>query len=242
MLGNPGMHGNCVVTFFFSFICTESDWIFFVQRLSLVRRGHELGELSEAAEPMMLLRVSVPRTSPVTSEAAGGNPATSTVSVACAPSSPPQMAAATASTGANDNAVEEPMVIMGHPGFRAVGAVSLSEVMVTSHFVLNQTHDVLCQEREDINIERMCLSGWVSLLKKRTTSEKEKVEVRQKHLDVMEILYNRRHVVADKLDDEAQKLLHDAKELYATVEARANATIKQQEDLNAQAVIMAQRE
>jgi hypothetical protein len=152
------------------------------------------------------------------------------------------MAAATASTGANDNAVEEPMVIMGHPSFRAARAVSLSEVMVTSHFVLNQAHDVLCQEREDINIERLHLSGWVSLLKKRTTSEKEKVEVRQKHLDVMEILYNRRHVVADKLDAEAQKLLHDAKELYATVEARANATIKQQEDLNAQAVIMAQRE
>jgi hypothetical protein len=33
---------------------------------------------------------------------------------------------------------------------------------------------------------------WVSLLKQLTTSEKEKVEVRQKHLDVMEVLYSRR--------------------------------------------------
>jgi hypothetical protein len=33
---------------------------------------------------------------------------------------------------------------------------------------------------------------WVSLLKQLTTSEKEKVEVRQKRLDVMEVLYNRR--------------------------------------------------
>jgi hypothetical protein len=33
---------------------------------------------------------------------------------------------------------------------------------------------------------------WVSLLKQLTTSEKEKVEVRQKRLDVMEVLYIRR--------------------------------------------------
>jgi hypothetical protein len=32
--------------------------------------------------------------------------------------------------------------------------------------------------------------------------------------------------VADKLDTQTQKLMHDAKELYTVVEARANATIK----------------
>jgi hypothetical protein len=37
-------------------------------------------------------------------------------------------------------------------------------------------------------------------------------------------------------------LLHDTKELYATVEAHANATIKQLEDLNKTAVVMAQWE
>ncbi len=36
--------------------------------------------------------------------------------------------------------------------------------------------------------------------------------------------------------------MHDAKESYATSEARVNATIKQEEDLNAQATAMAQRE
>jgi hypothetical protein len=57
---------------------------------------------------------------------------------------------------------------------------------------------------------------------------------------VMEVLYNRRQAVANKLDAQTQKLLHDTKELYAVAEARANATIKQQEDLNAQAVATAQ--
>jgi hypothetical protein len=83
---------------------------------------------------------------------------------------------------------------------------------------------------------------WVSLLKQRTTSEKEKAEARQKRLDVMEVLYSRRQVVADKLDAQTKKIPHDAKELYAAAEARANATIKQEEDLNAQAVVTAQRE
>jgi hypothetical protein len=83
---------------------------------------------------------------------------------------------------------------------------------------------------------------WISLLKQLTTYEKEKAEARQKRLDVMEVLYNRRQVVADKLDAQTQKLLHNSKELYAATEARANATIKQQEDLNAQAAATAQRE
>jgi hypothetical protein len=48
--------------------------------------------------------------------------------------------------------------------------------------------------------------------------------------------------VADKLNAQAQKLLNDTKELYTITEARANATIKQQEDLNAQVAVMAQRE
>jgi hypothetical protein len=57
---------------------------------------------------------------------------------------------------------------------------------------------------------------WVSLLKMRTTFEKEKTEARQKCLNVMEILLDRRQAVADKLDTQAQKLLNDGNELYAT--------------------------
>jgi hypothetical protein len=77
-------------------------------------------------------------------------------------------------------------------------------------------HDVLRREREDINEEQLRLSVWVSLLKMRTTSEKEKTEARQKCLNVMEILLDRRQAVADKLDTQAQKLLNDGNELYAT--------------------------
>jgi predicted HTH domain antitoxin len=113
------------------------------------------------------------------------------------------MVAATASASADDNIIEEPEVIMMHPGLRATGVVCLSEAMGMTHYVLNQAHDVFHRERENINEERLRLSVWVSLLKKRTTSKKEKAEVRQKHLDVMEILFSRRQAVADKLDAQA---------------------------------------
>jgi hypothetical protein len=126
--------------------------------------------------------------SPTTSGAAAGDPTASTGPAAGAPPSPPRMAAVTASTGADDNAIEEPEVIMGHSGLRVLGTVSLSEAMGTTYFALNQAHDVLCREREDINKEWLRLSVWVSLLKQQTTSEKEKAEARQKRLDMMEVL------------------------------------------------------
>jgi hypothetical protein len=75
------------------------------------------------------------------------------------------MVAATASMGADDNAIEEPEVITGHPDLRVLGTISLSKAMGTTHFALNQAHDVLHQEREDIHEEWLCLSVWVSLLK-----------------------------------------------------------------------------
>jgi hypothetical protein len=102
------------------------------------------------------------------------------------------MVAATTMTGTDDNAIEEPKVIMGHLGLWASRTVSLSEVMGTSHFALNQVHDVLRREKEDINEEWLRLSVWVSLLKQWMTSEKEKAKARQKSLDVMEVMYSRR--------------------------------------------------
>jgi hypothetical protein len=57
-------------------------------------------------------------------------------------------------------------VIMGHPGLRAPGHVSLPEVMGTTHFALRQAHDVLQREWGDIKEERHCLTEWGSLLKK----------------------------------------------------------------------------
>jgi 5-methylcytosine-specific restriction endonuclease McrBC regulatory subunit McrC len=130
--------------------------------------------------------------SSTTSGAAVGDPAASTCPTAGAPPSPPRMMTGTTSMGADDNAIEEPEDIMRHPGLRAPEIVSLSEVMGTTHFALNQVHDVLRREREDINEERVHLLVWLSLLKQRTTSKKERAEVRQKRLDVMEVLYSRR--------------------------------------------------
>jgi hypothetical protein len=130
--------------------------------------------------------------SPVTSGAAAGDPATSIGPTAGAPPSPPRMVAATTMTGTDDNAIEEPKVIMGHLGLWASRTVSLSEVMGTSHFALYQVHDVLRREKEDINEEWLRLSVWVSLLKQWMTSEKEKAKARQKSLDVMEVMYSRR--------------------------------------------------
>jgi hypothetical protein len=148
----------------------------------LVRRGREPGELSKPTEPKMLLRVLASDTimaaeampSPMTSEAVAGDPAPSTGPAASAPSSPPQMVAATTSVGTDDNIIKETEVIMRQLGLRALGIVSLSEAMGTTHFVLNQAHDVLCREREDIDEEWLRLSVWVSLLKKRTTSEERR--------------------------------------------------------------------
>jgi hypothetical protein len=90
---------------------------------------------------------------PAMSEAAFGGHATAIGPAAGAPSSPPHMAAATASMGAHDNTVEGPEVIMGHPGLRALRTISLSEIMGTTHFTLNQVHYVLRRGREDINEE-----------------------------------------------------------------------------------------
>jgi hypothetical protein len=108
-----------------------------------------------------------------------GGPTGSIGPMAGAPSSPPKVAAATTSVGADDNAIKEPKVILGHSILRAPGDVSLSEALGMAHWVLNQVHDVLRQEREDIDDKQRCLLLWVSLLKKWMTSEKEKVEVKR---------------------------------------------------------------
>jgi hypothetical protein len=70
-------------------------------------------------------------------EVAVSGPTGLTGLTASAPSSPPQMAAATTSVGADDDTIEEPEVILGHPILRAPGDVSLSEAMGTTHWALN---------------------------------------------------------------------------------------------------------
>jgi hypothetical protein len=57
-----------------------------------------------------------------------------------------------------------------------------------------------------------------------------------------EELINRKRVIIEVVNAQSQKLLSNAKELYAAAKAHANATIKQQEDVNAQEITIAQRE
>jgi threonyl-tRNA synthetase len=88
---------------------------------------------------------------------------------------------------------------------------------------------VLHQEHGDVEDERHGLLLWVSMLKERTTSEKVRAQVRERHLNTREELLERQWAAIDDLDDVSQKILSDAKELYATAEAWANTTIKQEE-------------
>jgi hypothetical protein len=77
-------------------------------------------DTTTTAEAMASLATSGPAT---------GDPAVSIGLTAGALPSPPCMATATTSMGADDNVVEEPEVIMGHLSLMALGTVSLSEVM-----------------------------------------------------------------------------------------------------------------
>jgi hypothetical protein len=90
---------------------------------------------------------------------------------------------------------------------------------------------VLRQERGDVDDERQRLLLWVSMLKERTTFEKARVQAREWHLNTREELLKRKWVAINDLNTASQKILFDAKELYATAEARANTTIKQEEQL-----------
>jgi hypothetical protein len=72
---------------------------------------------------------------------------------------------------------------------------------------------------------------WGSLFKKQTTSEK-KAMLKRERLNKMEVVLKQEEVIIVLLDAQAKGLMEKAKDLYANVEARVDATIKQQEDLN----------
>jgi hypothetical protein len=55
-------------------------------------------------------------------------------------------------------------------------------------------------------------------------------------------LINRKQAAIEVVNAQSQKLLNDAKEMYAAAETCANATIKQQEDVKTQETAKAQRE
>jgi hypothetical protein len=87
-----------------------------------------------------------------------------------------------------------------------------------------------------------CLLTWGSMLKKQTASEKQKAVVAREWLDEKQSLLAKDEIDIGELDAQVRKLMEGAKELYAQAEARADTTIKQQEDLNAQATAMAHQE
>jgi hypothetical protein len=69
------------------------------------------------------------------------------------------------------------------------------------------------------------------MLKERTTAERSRAEARQQHLDVREESLNRLQTAINNHDRDSQKMLAEAKEMYFSVGARANNTIKQAEEL-----------
>jgi hypothetical protein len=84
--------------------------------------------------------------------------------------------------------------------------------------------------------------AWGSLLKKRAASEKEKVAEKWVWLNKMEDMLKQEEIAIGLLNTEAEELMEKVKELYAVAEARANANIKTQGDLNGQAIGLAQWE
>jgi hypothetical protein len=139
------------------------------------------------------------------------------------------MGAASTSAVASNDIVEELEVIHGHPLLRAPGDVSLDEAMGTAPWALNQAQEVVHRERGDIDDERQRLLLWASMLKEWTTSEKVMEQARERHLDTREELLERHRSAINELDVVSQRMLSDTKELYASAEARANTTIKQEE-------------
>jgi hypothetical protein len=66
--------------------------------------------------------------------------------------------------------------------------------------------------------------------------------VKQEWLTKIEGMLKQKEVSISLLNAQAEELLEKAKELYTTGEAHANANIKMQEDLNRQAIAIAQWE
>jgi hypothetical protein len=141
----------------------------------------------------------------------------------------PEMDVTSASTVNGDDIAEEPEVIHRHSLLRAPWGVSHDEVMGTTHWALSQVQEVLHRERGDVDDERQRLLLQALMLKERTTSEKARAHVRERHINTREELLERQWATVNKLDAASQKMLSDTKELYATAMTRANTTIKQEE-------------
>jgi hypothetical protein len=120
--------------------------------------------------------------------------------------------------------VGEPEVVMGHPTSHASDDIPLNEAVSMAHRALSQAQRVLRREDEDLADERRRLQLWTTMLMETTTTERVAAWAWQHGFDLQVEAIN-------QCDADSKRALADAQELYASVEARASAVIKQEEDL-----------
>jgi hypothetical protein len=119
-------------------------------------------------------------------------------------------------------------VVLGHPPLYAPGDISVSEAVSTAHQALSQAQRVLCHEGEDLADECCRLQLWASMLKRTTMFERAVVWARQHGFDLQVEAISQRDV-------DSRRALADARELYASAEARASVVTKQEGELAAHA-------
>jgi hypothetical protein len=108
-----------------------------------------------------------------------------------APSSPLAAAAASSSAlgaaapaDAAADAVEETVVVTGHPTYHAPGDISPDGAVSTALRALSQVQRVLQREDGDLVDERQRLQLWASTLKETTTTERADARGRQRGFDL----------------------------------------------------------
>jgi hypothetical protein len=111
----------------------------------------------------------------------------------------------------------------------------VGEAVSTAHQALSQAQRVLHREGEDLPDERRCLQLWASMLKRTTVFERVVAWAQQHGLELQVEAITQR-------DTDSRWALADARELYASAEARASAITKQEEDLVVRACQVNQRE
>jgi hypothetical protein len=121
-----------------------------------------------------------------------------------------------------------------HPTFHASDDIPLDVAMSMAHMALSQAQHVLRWEDKDLTDKHRCLQLWATMLKEITTIERAAAQAQRHGFDLQVEAINQR-------DADSKWALADAHELYASVEARASADIKQEEDLIARMCQVNQR-
>jgi hypothetical protein len=161
-----------------------------------------------AEKAMLVVRAAVPSPPLAAAEASSSAPGTAAPADAAA------------------DAVGGPEVVMWHLTCHAPGDISLDGAVSTALRALSQVQRALRREDKDLADERRCLQLWATMLKETTVTKRAVARGRQRGFDLQAEAIELR-------DADSRCALTDAQELYASVEARANVVIKQEEDLAA---------